>query len=297
MKNFAKVAIAVFALFILMAGAAVSRDISGMSDAEVIKKAEQLRDEEKFQESNELLVALAERNPEHPDVYWKISQNYYDIGERIDIEEDRDKKLEMYVEAEEWAKKGYEKDPDLADNAFWMAVGMSQQAQTKGIARTLLSDRTLARRIEEYYLKSTEAKNFHYKDEDSDTIASAHFALGQFYRKIPDSFFVGLLMGTRGDMDKAVEHARKAVQMYPHNVEFNKELGVALLCRGQREKNQKDTDEAKKWLEKTMELPAKDKLDRIDQEDAKKLLEDPSLACGYGRVQQEEVSDEDLKED
>lgn len=287
------------ALLLLGAMAAVPGWVARAAGDEaeaIIREATRLADEEKFEQANKLLMDLAAKQPDHPDVYWKISQNYYDIGERIDIEKDKAKKLDMYVKAEEWAKKGYDKNPDLADNAFWMAVGMSQQAQTKGVAATLLSDRTLAKRIEEYYIKSAEAKEFHYKEKNSDTIASAHFALGQFYRKIPDSFFVGLLMGTRGDMDKSVEHAREAVKMYPANVEYNKELGVSLLCRGQRKDQSADVEEARKYLNKVLELPADDALDKIDQTDARRLLDDNSLACGYSRVQQEEVSEGDLKE-
>ncbi len=267
------------------------------SAREMIAKADRLEDQEKYEESNEVLMEVAEKYPDHPDVYWKIGQNYYNMGERIDIEENKNKKLEMYEKAEAWARKGYDKDPDLADNTFWMAVGISQQAQTKGIAATLLTDRSLAKKIEKYYLESASSKNYHYKEDDSDTISSAHFALGQFYRKIPDSFFVGLLMGTRGDMDKSVKHARTAVEMYPNNLEYTKELGVSLLCRGQREDQPKDIEEGKEYLRKVVEMPAETKLDRIDQQDAKRLLEDPSLACGYSRVQQEEVSEKAFKEE
>jgi len=291
-----------FKLMVLMLAAAfcaaiVLPAVAEESVKEMMEKADKLADQEKFKESNEILKKVAEKDPDHPDVYWKISQNYYDIGERMDIEENKDAKLEMYVKAEEWAKKGYDKNPELADNAFWMAVGMSQQAQTKGIASTLISDRTLAKRMEEYYIKSTKAKEYHYRTDNADTIAAAHFALGQFYRKIPDSFFVGLLMGTRGDMDKSVEHAKKAVQMYPHNVEYNKELGVSLMCRGQREDEPGDIEEGKKYLKKVTQMKADSELDRIDQKDAKKLIEDPSLACGYSRVQQEEVSENAFKEE
>ena len=75
----------------------------------IIKEAAKLSDQEKFEESNKLLMDLAKQQPDHPDVYWKISQNYYDIGERIDIEKDKDKKLDMYLKAEEWAKKQHPK--------------------------------------------------------------------------------------------------------------------------------------------------------------------------------------------
>ncbi|HUT53061.1 MAG TPA: hypothetical protein VM658_06695 [bacterium] len=290
-KTFLVLVLAVFAVAAFWWGPRAS----GADAAAVIAQAQALSDQEKFEESNQLLMDLAKQDPDHPDVYWKIAENYYDLGERINIENDKDKKLSMYKQCEAWAKKGYDKNPGLADNAFWMAVGMSQQAQTNGIAVTLLSDRTLARRIEDFYLKSSQAKEYHYRTKNADTISSAYFALGQFYRKVPDFFIVKILMGTKGDINLSVTNCQKAVEMYPKNVEYNKELGVSLLCRGEKDDNDADTAEGKKWLQKAMALPAENALDRIDQSDSKKLLADPSLACGYGRVQQEEVSEDAFK--
>jgi len=282
-------------LVLLSAAPSVRADADAGEQAALIAEADRLADEEKFEESNRVLLRLVKLNPDHPDVYWKIAKNYYDLGERIPIEENRAKKLDMYVRCERYAKTGYDKNPDLADNAFWMAVGMSQQAQTKGIASTILSDRGLPSRIEAFYIKATQATEYHYRTEDTDTVSAAHFALGMFYRKLPESRAAEVLLRTRGDMDKSVEHHRIAVKMHPHNIDYNKELGVSLLCRGQRRNQPADIEEGKKYLNKAISLPAKSSLDRMDQADSKRLLEDHSLACGYSRVQQEEVGDSALK--
>jgi tetratricopeptide (TPR) repeat protein len=260
-----------------------------------IAQAQALYDQEKFKESNDVLMALLKTNPNHPDICWKISQNFYEQGERMDIKKNKDAKMKMYQQAEQWAAKGLKQNPNLADNSFWMAVALSQQAQTRGIASTLMNDRTLAKRIETYYLKAAGAKEFHFKTANSNTVASANFALGQFYRKIPDSAIVGMLMGTRGDIEKSVKYARVSVKMFPNNIEYNKELGVALLCRGARNDDPKSTAEGKAVLNGVLKLKPETALDRTDIADTRKLLADPSLACGYSRVQQEEVSDSSFK--
>ncbi len=284
-----------FGVFLAAACLLVASPVAGQSVDELMSKADKLADREKYMESNEVLKQVMEKNPDHPDVYWKIAMNYYDAGERIDIERNKEKKLEMYEKCEKWAKKGYEKAPDLADNSFWMAVGISQQIQTKGIAKSLIADRSVAEKIETYYIKAAKADEFHYKDEQANTISSAHYALGIFYRKMPDFPGVGFLLGVSGDMDKSVEHHKKALEIFPENIEYNKEMGVSLLCRGQKEDNPQDIEKAEKYLNKVLDLPAENKLDRIDQKDARRLLNDHSLACGYSRVQQEEVSAGDIK--
>ena len=72
---------------------------------------------------------------------------------------------------------------------------------------------------------------------------------------------------------------------------------MAYTCRGIRNDSRKDIDEGKKYLKKTLTLPVDSSMDKADMADAKKLLENPSLACGYSRVQQEEVSDEAFKDE
>lgn len=287
----------VAALFILsMTVVLTARAQAPASDpAAVIAQADALNDQEKFKEANDLLMALYKTNPSHPDICWKISQNYYEMGERIDIKKDKAGKMTMYKKAEEWAQKGMKQNPNLADNAFWLAVALSQQAQTQGIISTLMNDRTLAKRIEQYYLKAAGAKEFHYKDKNSNTVASANYALGIFYRKIPESSVVGMLMGTKGDIEKSVKYCRIAVKMFPGNIEFQKELGVSLLCYGTRREDPKATAEGKTVLNGVLKMKPETSLDRTDIGDAKRLLADPSLACGYSRVQQEDTANAEIK--
>jgi tetratricopeptide (TPR) repeat protein len=264
--------------------------------AAILVKSRELTTAEKYDESNQVLMDLLKAQPDNPDVYWRIAENYYNLGERIDIQKDKAKKLEMYKQCEQWAKKGLDKNPGLADNSFWMAVGISQQVQVNGIAKSLLADRTIAKKMEDYYLAAARAKEFHYKDTNADTVSSANFALGQFYRKVPSFPGVSLLLSTSGDIDKSVEYTKKAYDMYPKDLEYVKEAGVSLMCRFTKKNDPKDLEAAKKYLNECIASTPISAVDKIDQADCKKLLADPKLACGYSRVQQEEVSADAFKD-
>jgi hypothetical protein len=100
-----------------------------------------------------------------------------------------------------------------------------------------------------------------------------------------------LLFGTRGDLDKAVKYCGDAAKITPDRIDYVKEMGVVLDCRGVRRGNQADIDAGKKWLQKTQTMKVETKIDKMDQEDAKKVMDNPKLACGYSRVAQEEVTD------
>lgn len=201
----------------------------------------------------------------------------------------------MYVEGEQWAQKGVAKAPKLADNSFWVAGCLAMKAQTEGVLITILTDRTRAKRIEDAFTYATKAKEYRYKSETIDSIAAGHLALGLFYKKMPESMIVEFITGTRGDMDKAVKHLATGREMFPNNHELTKELGVSLICRGQRRDNPQDIENGRKYLKKVVGMPVIKPTNRVEISDSKKILEDPDLACGYSRVQQEEVSEDKLK--
>jgi tetratricopeptide (TPR) repeat protein len=275
-------------ILVLAALIAFGAGLMALTPAEIndmVSKADGLEAAGKYEESNKILMDVGKADPNNKQAYWMIARNFFDIGEIVP-ESNEKLKLDDYIKTEEWARKGLEKDPNLAENYFYVAVGMSQQALVKGIAVSLGK----AKGIEEYYMK-TLAMHPTYKGAKDSTEANASFALCQFYRKVPESSIMKLLFGTKGDMDKAVKYCGDAVKLYPNKIEFNKEMGMVLVCRGNRRNVPADVEAGKKWLSKTQAMAPLTGLDKIDIADSKKVLDSPKLACGYSRVKQEEVTD------
>ncbi len=253
--------------------------------SDLVAKSDQIQDQGGYLESNKILMEVLKADPNNQQVYWMIARNYYNLGELLPEAREKEK-LDDYVKCEEWARKGAAKNPKVAENYFYVAVGMSSEALVKGIAKSL----GLAKDIEAYYLKTLEMRPTYRTATDS-TEANAHFALCQFYRKVPESVIMRILFGTKGDMDKAVEHCRASVKILPDRIDLDKEIGVTLLCRGNRRDQPKDIDEGKKWLQKAINDKVETEIDKIDKRDAKKVYDNPKLACGYSRVKQEEVTE------
>ena len=63
------------------------------------------------------------------------------------------------------------------------------------------------------------------------TRGDALHALAQFYRLAPTGWYMRLV-GTSGNLDRAIELSREAVALQPVRIEYRKELAVELLCRG-----------------------------------------------------------------
>jgi len=252
---------------------------------DLIARSDQIQDQGNYLESNKILMEVIKADPNNKQVYWMIARNYYNLGELLPGEKEKEK-LDLYIKCEQWARKGLDKNSGVAENYFYIAVGISSEALVKGIAKSL----GLAKDIEKNYLKTLEMHPTYRTATDS-TEANAHFALCQFYRKVPETIVMKWLFGTKGDLDQAVDHCRAAVKILPDRIDLDKEMGMTLLCRGNRRNQPKDLEEGKKWLQKAINDKVETDIDKIDKRDAKKVYDDPELACGYSRVKQEEVTE------
>ncbi len=256
----------------------------------IIDNAWKLMRENRCEDANKLLLKIAATNPDNEDVYWMIAKTYNRMGEMIPNHE-KDKKFKMFKECEIWARKGYERNPELADNAHFIAIGILLQGSVKGEI-FFIQNRNKLREVEYFLTWTFNSREYHFKTEESNTISQSNMVLGHLYRILPDSRILKFFIGTKGDLDKSVEHNRMAVEMFPQNIEYNLQMGVSLLCRGQKRGDGKDIQEGKKYLNRALEIPTTVDIRRIDQHDARGLLNDHSLACGYTRSQQlEEMSD------
>lgn len=268
-----------------MAAALMSLSPGEISD--MVLKADLLEDEGKYEESNKILFQVLKADPGNKDACWMIARNYYNLGEEIPHSKETEaKKLAYYEKCKEWSQKSIDNNPQVAEGYFYLGTGISSVVLVQGIARNL----NKFKEVENLWLKTLDMHPT-YSTPTDNTQANADFALCQYYRKAPESSIMKLLFGTRGDLDKAVKYCGEAVKILPNRIDLVKEMGVVLTCRGVRRGNQQDIDAGKKWLAKTKTMEADTKIDRIDQEDAQRIMDNPKLACGYSRVQQEEVTE------
>ena len=169
---------------------------------------------------------------------------------------------------------------------------MGRYGTTRGVLRSLF----LADDLEAVWLKTEALKPTYYsKDGSSHSLGDCYHALGMFYRLVPEwlcYFPFNWLIGACGDKEKSIEYQRKAVALVPERIEYLRGLGVSLLCHGQTYDRPEEIEEGKKVLKDLQSLPEKQLYDKIDKAHARMILEDPSLACGYQRDAQHEVSQE-----
>ena len=253
---------------------------------------EQLYTANRHEDGLKAAKAKHEADPENIDLYWHISRFLFEIGERYDRNDKTVDKNALYKEMLGWAEKGLEKDPEHPHLWFAKGVAKGRQSTTKGVLGMLW----MLQDIEQAFLKVANT-GYTYKAMGTGEHLPCHAyqTLGIFYRLVPDSWFVKLLAGTRGSLDKSLDWMEQANSCSPGRIGIMKELAVTLQCIGTSRKDEASLQRGEAMLKSVMTMPATTDTEVIDLKHAPKLVEDPKLACGYSRDGQQEQDEKALK--
>jgi len=258
---------------------------------ELIDNSEKLWLTNKFVESQNVLKQAMAANPannEKAEIYWRMSRNLYDMAEGMPREA-KQARMANYLQIQDLCKKCSALAPATPECYLFLSTGIGREGTQKGILNML----PRIKEVETLYLKVIELKpTYRSEHGEANTLGDAYYALGIFYRMVPDWTVVQLLYKTKGDKKKSIDMLRKAVSLEPGRIEYSKELGVALICYGQNTNNQASIDEGKKTLQKVLTMTEYKPTDKIDKDHTKMILADLKMACGYSRDAQQDVSRE-----
>ena len=232
------------------------------------------------------------------EIKWRLARNAYGRVERIprDKKPSKEELLKVYNGVEALADQCIALDSKDGNCWVYKAVAIGRKGSTQGTLQTL----PLVKDLEAALLKGIELKPaYRSANGAANSMGDLHSMLGIMYRVLPEwtcAFPFKNIIGTCGDLDKSVEYNRKAVAREPRRIEYHKELGVSLFCRGQKKDRPADVEEGKKVLTDMLSLPEVKKTDPIDKEHARQVLANPELACGYSRDgRQDQGEDADKK--
>ncbi len=274
----------------LLAPAAISAQPAAQSP--LLDEAERLWLASKFTDSNTVLEKLLASEPQNADALWRTARNYYGIGENLPLSQ-KDERYKLYLLVEDYGRKCIKADPESGHCYFWTSVGMGRQGTVKGI----LTQMRHAKEMRDLWTKAAKIQKQPFRSSNGiyNMPADCYLALGIFYRLTPDWWVAKTILGFRGSIDTSVEYLRKALTFEPDRMEYLKELGVSLLCRGTKFKKPEDIEEGKKYLQRTQTLPIYKAVDKIDKAHAPLLIADPNMACAYSRDGQQEITEKEAR--
>ena len=195
------------------------------------------------------------------------------------MEDATEGRLEFFLLADQFATRGIAVDDECAECMLWKYASLGRLATTRGLLTAVRDVSTMADLLN----RGIELKPQHRDNANNSTLANLYYASASFYRMVPDWFWLKWVIGVRGDKERALQDARSAVALARDRIDYQVELGAALLCHGTAKKHPEEVVEGIEVLRLAEKLDPILPTDHIDQEFAILLIEDPLKSCGFSR--------------
>lgn len=247
-----------------------------------------------FQRRVAILDTHLQSHPKDVDVLWKVVDDIMRLGESYDAgnPDELTSARELLTRAEKYSERCMKLAPDLPLCQFYLAASIGKIATIDGIFASLFK----ARPVWELWEKAYNSKYDYQFDQGYHLQGLVRYAMGIYYRVVPDSVLLKWTLGISGDLKQSVALHREVMQFKGNDGPCSRlELGVSMLCETGGDKDEAWTKEAFATFDKMQKHPTKSKDTLICINDAARIRKDPSLACGYTKAKQQETDEEKMK--
>lgn len=182
---------------------------------------------EGYLDAARLFEAVLRERPGLAPACWRSARMFWLAGDTLPLDA-RARRLEYFGRAETLADRGIEADPECAECMLWKFSAMGRLRTTRGVWTGLRQLPEMAALLE----RGIALRPSFADDEDNSTLGNLHYSSAIFYRILPDWFWMGWLLGVKGDKEKALGHIQTALALHPSRLDYQVELGAQLLCLG-----------------------------------------------------------------
>lgn len=231
-----------------------------------------------FEASATSFEALSERFDAEAFPAWRAARAWWRAAEQL-IDGEADVRAALLDRADASAQAGLARNPDCAECMLWRYAALGRLATVRGLLSAARSARTMQRLLDDgIRLKPIQSDGPH-----SSTLGNLYYASAVFNRMVPDSFWLRLAIGVRGDKEQALSDIREAVSLHPERVDFQVEMGAVLLCLGTKKDKPEAIREGRVVLANAEHLDRLLPTDDLDLEFARIMSEHPELSCNFSR--------------
>ena len=219
---------------------------------------------------------ITRKRPQLVTAYWRSARAIWGAGDTLPFEA-RELRVEYFERAEALSARGLEVDPDCAECMLWKFAAMGRLRTTRGLWTSLAQLDDMAGLLD----RAIALEPTHTDGAGSSTLGNLHYASAIFYRVFPDWFWIGWLLGVRGDKERALDHIQDALSRHPTRLDYQIELGSQLLCLGSSRGDEARLREGAQVLRAAVVREPETQDDVREIAAAHIMLEQPSKSCGF----------------
>jgi tetratricopeptide (TPR) repeat protein len=222
--------------------------------------------------------------------YWRAARSTWLSGESLPLDDEAGR-IVRFERALALADQGLQANPDCAECMLWKFISMGRVRTTRGIWEGVRQVPDMARLLE----RAIELEPTHQDGEDNSTLGNLHYSSAIFYRLLPDWFWIGWVLGVKGDKQRALEHARTALSLHPSRLDYQIEVATVLLCIGANRGKKEALADGRSKMEAAIRRAPANEDERREVQFARMMLAEPDRACGYTGDKLIEIDEDQAK--
>ena len=243
----------------------------------------------------EIIEKTLQKHPKWVDGLWILACETFQLGSSYTKEEEQPFGREILLKGQKATEACLSLDPENPICKFFLASAMAKIGTIDGVLASI----SAAERVKDLWQDVTKSP---YNIQFTPAISmqgAVRYALGIFYRLVPDYVALEWMYGVKGDLEKSVSFHQKSLAIDdPRLPCSNLMLGAALLCLsetqmddGMEEQGEKTRADGLSYLEIAQKSEGSFSVNSaMCKKDALMLMQRPQDACSYSMAGQQEES-------
>ncbi len=237
-----------------------------------------------YKERYTIVKNLVKANPSWLDGYWIFASEAFQLGSTYVDERDHPLALKIFAEGEDASRTCLNQQPENPLCKMFLGANMAAAATINGVVSSLRDSSQILELWQEVY---TSKINYQFTPEVS-LQGSVRYALGLFYRLVPNSRVLSWIFGVSGDIERSVELHKEVIAIDGKTPCGNLMLAAAMICQLDGDNQAQEFSYASQLLVEARSMDTPDMNQAICRMGSMHLANDKSLACGYTTAKQQD---------
>ncbi|MBQ46540.1 MAG: hypothetical protein CMP10_03460 [Zetaproteobacteria bacterium] len=235
-----------------------------------------------------IVEQIAAAEPQWIDGYWLVANVRYMLASTYMGKEDLHTPRVILAVGREKTRTCLKLQPDNPICKMVFAGIIAKIATIDGVLASLSQAETVHR----LWLEVIDSPYNHYFTARVSMQGAVRYGLGIYHRLIPDFLVIQWLFNVRGNINQSIKYLKEAIAIDGEFPCTRVMLGVSLICSASSDQQHPNYSEGIKSLQKAEKLPRWAQISDVCKADAKRIIKNTNLACGYSTSQQQEQHDQ-----
>ena len=231
---------------------------------------------EHYLEAARLFDEIARERPRLVQAHWRSARAFWGAGDTLPLDA-KEERIGYFEIAELRSNGGLQVDPDCAECMLWKFASMGRLRTTRGVWTGIRQLPDMAGLLD----RAIELNPKHADHGHNSTLGNLHYTSAIFYRVFPDWFWLGWIIGVKGDKDRALAHSLKALSLHPSRLDYLVEVGCQFVCLGSTREDSARLQLGREVLRAAVMNEPRNQDEERELLAAAIMLQDPAKSCGY----------------